>query len=70
MGKVKFATKVSEEILQDVRSYAQESKLSISSIVDAALSEHLKSVRVRPAFRSAVAQVLDQHKETLRRLAK
>lgn len=70
MAKVKFATKISKEILREVRAYAADSKLTISSIVDEALEAHLKTVRVRPAFRSAASQVLDQHAEVLKRLAK
>lgn len=70
MGKVKFATKISEETLREIRAYATESKLTISSIVDQALSAHIQLVQIRPAFRSAVAQVIEQHSETLRRLAK
>lgn len=70
MSKTKFATQVSKETLNDLRNYARESKRAISDVVDEAISEHLKNVRVRPAFRSIVAQVIDQHAEALTRLAK
>ena len=70
MAKRKFATKVSDEALSELRSYARESKRSISDVVDEALKAHLRMVRVRPAFRSAVEQVMEQHAQALERLAK
>jgi hypothetical protein len=70
MGKIKFATKISDEALAELRSYARESKRPISDVVDEALKAHLRMVRVRPAFRSAVEKVVEQHAEALQRLAK
>ena len=70
MAKRKFATKISEEALKELHSYVRESKRAISDVVDDAILSHLRSVRVRPAFRSAVEEILEQHTETLRRLAK
>jgi len=69
MAKKKFATKVSSEALAELRSYAREANRSISDVVDEALKSHLRMVRVRPAFRSAVEQVVDKHSEALKRLA-
>jgi predicted nucleic-acid-binding protein len=45
-------------------------KKKISDVVEDALEAHLKNVQVRPAFRSAVEQVINQHAEALKRLAK
>ena len=70
MAKVKFATTVTDDVVRELRALARESKRAISDIVDEALAAHLRTVRVRPAFRSAVAIVLEQHAEALRRLAK
>jgi elongation factor P--beta-lysine ligase len=70
MGKKEFATKISDEELRELRSYAKESKRAISDLVDEALLAHLRAVRIRPAFRSAAAQVLTEHPEALARLAK
>jgi hypothetical protein len=70
MGKTKFATKVSEEALEELRSYARESNRPISDVVDEAIKAHLRMVRVRPVFRSAVDQVIEQHAQALKRPAK
>lgn len=70
MAKQKFATKVSEEVLKDLRAYAREAKVDISDVVDEALAEYLRTVRVRPAFKKAVEEVISGHAEALRRLAK
>ena len=70
MAKKKFATKVSAEVLKDLREYAEQSQLSISDVVDEALKKHLQNVHVRPAFRSAAAQVIESHSELLELLAK
>ena len=70
MGVVKFATQVDEAVLQQVRAVSKETGQSISKLVEDALIEHLKRVRVRPAFRDAMDAVLDEHAELLTRLAK
>lgn len=70
MAKVKFATQISAQVLEDLKEYASQSKLKISDIVDAALKSHLKLDRVGPAFRSAANRVIQRHAETLSRLAK
>jgi hypothetical protein len=70
MAKKKFATTISAEAMAELKSYSQEAKRSISDIVDDALKSHLRMVRVRPVFRSAVDEVLFEHNEALRRLAK
>lgn len=70
MAKIKFATTVNEDVARELRAHARESKRAISDIVDEALAAHLKTVRVRPAFRSTAAIVLERHAEALRRLAK
>jgi hypothetical protein len=53
-----------------LRSFAAETDRSISKIVTEAVSEYLAKYRVRPAFRSAMADVLDENAELLERLAK
>ena len=70
MGKKKFATVISDTALSDLKNYARESKRAISDVVDEAIISHLRMVRVRPAFRSAVDRVIAQHAEALERLAK
>jgi len=69
MVKVKFATKLSVAAVEELRAYAKESKRTVSDIVDEAVLSHLRSVRIRPAFRRAVEEVLEDHKIALRKLA-
>lgn len=70
MGAKKFATQIDEAVLREVRSTAKETGQSISKLVEDALVEHLRRIRVRPAFRDAMDEVLDDHAELLTRLAK
>lgn len=66
----KFATQIDTEVLRELRESARELNQSISKLVEDALIEHLKRVRVRPAFRNAMDEILDEHQELLSRLAK
>ncbi len=70
MKAKKFATQLDEKVLKDLRSYVNESDRSISSVVNEAVAEYLQRSRVRPAFRAAMDEVLDDHAELLKRLAK
>jgi rRNA-processing protein FCF1 len=70
MKLVKFSTQVDEKVLRELRTVAAETDKSISTLVTEALAAHLKRVRVRPAFQNAMEEVLDEHAEVLRRLAK
>ena len=66
----KFATQIDESALEDLRAYAKNTGRSISSVVNEAVEEYLKRASVRPAFRNAMDEVLDDHAELLNRLAK
>lgn len=66
----KFATQMDEKVLKDLKEYALTHERSISRIVSDAVAEYLQKVKVRPAFRDAMTEVLDDHQELLRRLAK
>jgi predicted transcriptional regulator len=66
----KFSTKMNKEVLAKLRDYAQASDRSISLIVSEAVAEYLSRVEVRPSFRSAVDEVVREHEELLRELAK
>jgi len=66
----KFATQVDEEVLRQVRETARETGQTISRLVEDALVEHLRRIRVRPVVREAIDEVLEDHEETLRRLAR
>jgi hypothetical protein len=67
---VKFSSKIDPRVLKELRVYAKESGRSISVLVTEAVAEHLRRVRVRPAFRGALDQVISEHDELLKRLAR
>jgi hypothetical protein len=66
----KFATQIDETALEELRSYSKSTGRSISSVVSEAIVEYLQRARVRPAFRDAMSETLDDHAELLKRLAK
>ncbi len=70
MKAKKFATQIDEKVLKDLKSYAAQSDRSISSVVTEAVAEYLQRSKVRPAFKSAMDEVLNEHEELLARLAK
>lgn len=70
MKAKKFATQLDEKVLKDLRSYVSQTERSISSVVNEAVAEYLSRAQLRPAFRSAMNEVLDDHAELLKRLAK
>lgn len=67
---VKFSSKLDEAVLSELREYAQDSGRSIASVLTEAVEEYLQRAKVRPAFRAAVDEVLDEHDELLSRLAR
>ena len=70
MKAKKFATQIDEKVLKDLKAYVREADRSISSVVTEAVAEYLHRSRLRPAFRKAMDEVLDDHQELLNRLAK
>ena len=71
MGKqVKFASQIDARVLSELRQFAKENDRTLSGILTRAVDEFLQRARVRPAFREAADEVLDEHEELLRRLAK
>ncbi len=71
MGKaVKFASQIDEATLKELKSFVKETDRSISAVLTDAVQEYLARVRLRPAFRKAAQEVLVEHAELLRRLAK
>lgn len=70
MKATKFATQLDESTLAELRAYARNSGRSISSVVNEAVGEYLARTQLRPAFRSAMDEVLDDHAELLDRLAR
>lgn len=67
---VKFATQIDEKVLKDLKSYAEQCHQTISSVVSVAVSEYIDRARLKPAFRRAMDDVLDENEELLKRLAK
>ena len=70
MKLTKFATQIDETALEDLRAYAKSTGRSISGVVTKAVGEYLKMASVRPAFRSAMDEVLEEHTGLVNRLAK
>ncbi len=70
MKAKKFATQMDEKVLKDLKAYATAADLKISKVVTEAVREYLQKAHVRPAFREAMSEVLDEHSELLSRLAK
>lgn len=70
MKAVKFATQLDAKVIKDLREFAAQADRSISGVVSEAVAEYLQRRRLRPAFRSAMDEVLADHDELLGRLAK
>lgn len=70
MKAKKFATQIDEKVLKELKSYSKETQRPISYVVSEAVAEYLERSKVRPAFRNAMDEVMDQHDELLKRLAK
>ena len=70
MKAKKFATQIDEKVHKDLKAYVKSEGRSISSVVTEALAEYLHRSKLRPAFRSAMDEVLNEHQELLKRLAK
>jgi len=66
----KFSTKVDKKTLARLRSYTSASDKKISLVVSEAIADYLEKVEVRPAFRDAVSEVVKEHRELLKELAK
>jgi len=70
MKAIKFATQIDKQVLADLKKFVKETDRSISGVVTEAVAEYLQKVRIRPLFRSAMDEVLQENDELLRRLAK
>lgn len=67
---VKFASQIDETTLKELKSFVKETDRSISAVLTVAVREYLARARLRPAFKKAATEVLTEHAELLRRLAK
>lgn len=70
MKLTKFATQIDEKVLKELKEYVKLTDRSISNVVSSAVAEYLQRSKLRPAFRDAMDEVLDEHSELLKRLAK
>lgn len=70
MKNVKFNTQIDEQVLKQLKEFAKNSDKSISRIVTESVAEYLKKAQLRPAFQNAMNEVLKDHEELLKRLAK
>ena len=70
MKAKKFATQIDEKVLKDLKSFVSQTDRSISSVVTEAVAEYIHRSRLRPAFRKAMDEVLEEHSDLLHRLAK
>ncbi len=70
MKAKKFATQIDETALEEIKSYAKSTGRSISFVVTEAVEEYLQRARIRPAFRNAMSEILEDNTELLKRLAK
>ena len=61
---------MNKEVLARLREYADSSDRAIAQIVSEAVAEYLTRIEVRPAFRSAVDEIVQEHEELLKELAK
>ena len=70
MKAKKFATQIDEKVLKDLKAFVRQADRSISSVVTEAVAEYIHRARLRPAFQNAMDEVLNDHSELLKRLAK
>lgn len=70
MKPKKFATQIDEKVLKELKLYTLQTDRSISSVVTEAVAEYIQRAQLRPAFRKAMEEVMDEHSELLERLAK
>ena len=66
----KFSTKLNKQVLLKLRAFAKRNNSKIAVVVSQAIAEYLEKVEVRPAFRDAAAEVIQDHRELLKELAK
>lgn len=70
MDAKKFATQIDAKVLEDLKAFAKQTERSISKVVNEAVKSYIEKAQVRPAFKSAMDEVLDDHAELLKRLAR
>lgn len=67
---VKFSSKMDAKVLKALRGHAEREGRTLAAVLTAAAEEYLHRATVRPAFRTAASEVMDEHAELLERLAR
>lgn len=67
---VKFSSKMDAKVLKGLRAHAAREGRTVSAVLTAAAEQYLERATLRPAFRAAAREVLDEHSELLERLAR
>jgi hypothetical protein len=70
MAYVKFSSKMDSRVLKALRAHAAREGRTVSAVLTTAAEEYLERAALRPAFRKAAREVLDEHAELLERLAR
>lgn len=66
----KFSSKMNSEVLAELRQFAKENNLEISSLLTEAVEDLLLKKRTRPAFKEASNFAFEQFDDALKELAK
>lgn len=67
---VKFSSKIDPRVLEQLRSLSDSSGRPICDLLTESVAQYLSRSAIRPAFRSATKQVIEENRELLSRLAK
>ena len=67
---LKFSSKMARDVLEALRDYAERNDRTVAGVLTEAVRSYLARVQLRPAFIDAATDVMDEHEELLRRLAK
>ena len=70
MSTIKISSKVEEDTLNELRSFARQSHQSISGLLTEAIRDYLRRRRVRPEVLDHLNNSISEHEELGRRLAR
>jgi predicted transcriptional regulator len=70
MSMVKFSSQMDADVLERLRAFARANERQIGPLLSEAVAEYLQRAQIRPAFQRAVDEVIEQHDDLLRRLAR
>ncbi len=70
MKAKKFATQIDTEVFENLKTFVKKTDRSISKVVNEAIKDYIKRSQVRPAFSSSMDEIINDHSELLKRLAK